>query len=459
MNTITTINPANGTKIHEYSWMSDAELEQIVTHMQTAFEKWRHTTLEERARILNSVAATLRTRKDELAKLMTQEMGKLLRHSYEEVEGVAAICEYTAKMGPQMLKDEERELPNMGKGIVTYAPLGIIYGIQPWNYPTYQVFRYAIANLMAGNGVLLRHADIVTGTAFFLETIFREAGLPDHLFRAVVISNDQSAVLISDERIRGITFTGSSNVGRIIARQAAESLKKTVLELGSNDAYLVLDDADIDLAVKIAVAGRTYNNGETCIAAKRIVVVDAVYEEFRNRFVEAMAALKLGDPTDDTSDLGPIARRDLRDGLHNQVVESVANGATILCGGKIPEMEGFYYPATVLDNVKPGQPAYDDELFGPVASLIRARDTEDAMRIANDSRFGLGGGIISRDTDKALALAQQHFDTGMVFINGYCMSYPNMPFGGVKQSGFGREHGGFGIKEFVNVKSVIVNNA
>ncbi len=459
MNSITTINPASGAKINEYNFMSDTELEKTIASVHTAFEQWRHTTLEERASILLSIAAKIRSKKEELARLMTDEMGKLLRHSHDEIEGVVAIFEYTAQNGPHMLKDDERELPGgMGKGIVTYSPIGIIYGIQPWNFPAYQVIRYAVANLMAGNGVLLRHAENVIGTAFLLEKIFHEGGLPENLFRAIVISHDQSAALIEDERIRGVTFTGSSNVGRIIAKQAAEALKKTVLELGSNDAYLVLDDADLDLAVKIAVAGRTYNNGEVCIAAKRFVVVDEVYDEFRSRFVKAMAALKLGDPTDDTTDLGPIARRDLRDALHKQVEKSVENGAKILCGGEIPDVKGFYYPATVLDNVQPGQPAYDDELFGPVAALIRAKDTIDALRIANDSRFGLGGGIISRDTEKALALAQKYFDTGMIFINGYCMSFPNMPFGGVKQSGFGREHGGFGLKEFVNVKSVMLEN-
>lgn len=457
---LSTINPANGKLIRQYPIMTDAELEQLVASTHVAFLKWRHTNLNERAAVLRGIGDALRANKDKLAQLMTDEMGKLLRHSYDEVENVAAICDYTASVGPQNLQDIERELPgDMGRGVITHSPTGIVYGIQPWNFPAYQVVRYAIANLMAGNAILLRHAEIVTGTALLLEEIFRDGGLPENLFRSVLITNEQSATLVADARVRGVTFTGSSRVGQIIARQAADAIKKTVLELGSNDAYLVLEDADIDLAVKIAVIGRTYNNGEICIAAKRLVVVDAVYDEFMQKYVAAMEALALGDPNKDASDLGPIARRDLRDRLHNQVVESVAKGAEILCGGKIPDMEGFYYPATVLANVQPGQPAYDDELFGPVASVIRARNAENAMRIANDSRFGLGGGIISRNTQKAMDLAKNHFDTGMVFINGYPANFPSMPFGGVKLSGFGREHGGFGMMEFVNVKALVLQES
>jgi len=343
---------------------------------------------------------------------------------------------------------------NGNKGRVSYNPIGVVYGIQPWNYPSYQVVRYSIAGLMAGNGVLLKHASNVTGTGKLLERIYLEAGIPDGLFTTLVINHDQSDEVIENKWVRGVTLTGSPGAGRKIGQKAAAALKKTVLELGSNDAYLVFDDADIDRAVKACVLGRIYNNGETCIAAKRFVVAEKVYDEFSEKFVKAMSEVRMGDPNDENTQLGPMAREDLREELHDQVKQSVEHGAKIACGGEIPDGEGFFYPATVLENVQPGQPAYEDELFGPVASLIKAKDNEDAMRIANDSRFGLGGGIFSKDEEAAIAMAEKHFDTGMVFINTFGLADPVMPFGGVKDSGYGREHGGFGLKEFVNIKGV-----
>ena len=308
---------------------------------------------------------------------------------------------------------------------------------------------------MAGNGVLLKHAEGVTGSALLIERVLRDAGLPENLFTVLVISHEQSDKIIENDKVRGVTFTGSPKGGKTVAEKAAGKLKKTVLELGSNDGYMVLDDADLETAVEWCVKGRVYNNGETCVAAKRFIVTEKNFETFKNKYVEKMKKIKTGNPSDENTQLGPMARKDLRDDLHKQVEESVKNGAEVLCGGEIPEGEGCYYPATVLVNVKPGQPAYDDELFGPVASIIKAKDDEDAMRIANDSRFGLGGGIFSKDEDKAFELAKTHFDTGMIFINSFGVAQPNMPFGGVKNSGYGREHGGFGLKEFVNSKAVM----
>lgn len=453
---MTTINPATGKEIQSYDTMTNDEMNKAIESCHEAFLEWKMKPAEERAKIIVNIGKELDKNKDKLAKLMTEEMGKLEKQGHQEIELCSAICDYTAENGPKSLQDEERELPEGGKGFITYSPMGVIYGIQPWNFPTYQVVRYSIANLMAGNGVLLKHAENVTGTGILLEQIYKDAGLPENLFKTLVISHDQSDEVIENERVRGVTLTGSPGAGRIIGEKAGKALKKTVLELGSNDAYIVLDDADLDLAVKTCVQGRLYNNGETCVAAKRFIVVDAVYDEFRDAFVEQMKNMKAGDPTSEDSDLGPMARKDLREELHEQVEESVKKGAKILCGGKIPEGDGFYYPATVLENLEPGQPAYDDELFGPVASLIKATDTDDAMRIANDSRFGLGGGIFSKDEAKAKELAQKHFDTGMVFINSFGLAKPNMPFGGVKDSGYGREHGGFGMHEFVNAKSVMM---
>ncbi len=445
-NMLITRNPVTGEVRKRYPLMSDEEAVGAIEDCHEAFLDWRFKPLEERAEIIAGVADTLSERKDELCDLMTEEMGKLRSQCGEEVELCASICKWTAQHAPDRLKDEERDLEMGGRGIITYSPIGVIYGIQPWNYPAYQVIRYAIANLMAGNGVLLKHAENVTGSGQLLAEIFSEAGIPENLFTALRISHDQSDDIIAHDLVRGVTLTGSPEAGEIIAKQAGVKLKKTVLELGSNDAYIVLEDADLDRAVQICVQGRIYNNGETCIASKRFIVVDAIYKEFKEAFVAAMDDITMGDPMNDEADMGPMAREDLRDDLHDQVQESVQNGAEILCGGKIPEGDGFYYPSTVLGSVQPGQPAYDDELFGPVASLIHAKDAEDAMRIANDSRFGLGGGIISEDTEKAAELASKYFDTGMVFINSFGLAQPDMPFGGVKDSGYGREHGGFGVR-------------
>ena len=309
---------------------------------------------------------------------------------------------------------------------------------------------------MAGNTTVMKHAANVFGMAEFIEKLYLDAGFPKNVYQSLLIDGKTASKLIEHDKVRGVTFTGSDNVGKTVAETAAGLSKKTVLELGSNDAFVVLSDADIETAVEACVQGRIVNNGETCVAAKRFIIVDSVYDKFRDKFVEAFKALKVGDPTDPETDLGPMAREDLRDKLHEQVEESVKNGATVTLGGEIPDKTGWFYPVTILENIKPGMPAYDDELFGPVASFIRAKNDADAMRIANDSRYGLGGGIFTTDKQKAINLAREEFDTGMVNINGYSLAQPNLPFGGVKDSGYGREHGGFGMKEFVNEKTIFI---
>ena len=456
MSDITTVNPATGEDIKNYDYMSNDEVNKIVDASHNAFLEWRTVSHEERGRVIKSIGDKLMEYKEELSRLMTEERGKLYGQSQQEVDLCKAICDYTAENGIAALADDERDIESMKKGIVTYQPIGVIYGMQPWNFPAYQVFRYAIANLMAGNSVLLKHAANVTGSGLLIEKIFHESELPNDLFRTILIDHDQSEKLIENDKVRGVTLTGSDAAGRIVGQQAAKAIKKSVLELGSNDAFIVLEDADIETAVETCTQARLVNNGETCVAAKRFIVVDSVYDEFRKRIVEKFEGTKSGDPMDDSSDIGPLARADLRDQLHEQVEQSVAKGATIAVGGKVPEGKGSFYPATILENVEKGQPAYDDELFGPVASLIRAKDDDDAMRIANDSRYGLGGAIFSKDEEKAIRLAREQFDTGMVYINGYGLANPALPFGGVKNSGYGREHGGFGIKEFVNIKAVHV---
>ena len=456
---ITTVNPATGEDIANYDYMSAQQVNEIIDESHEAFLQWRETSAKERAEIIKSIGDSLMQHEEELAKLMTQERGKLYEQSLQEIALCKGICDYTAANGITALADDEREVEGMKKGLVTYQPIGIIYGIQPWNFPAYQVFRYTIANLMAGNSILLKHASNVTGSGLLVEKIMHESKLPKALFRTLLIDHDQSEKVIGHEKVRGVTLTGSDTAGVIVGQQAAKVIKKTVLELGSNDAFIVLEDADIDLAVVTCAHARLYNNGETCVAAKRFVVVDSIYDEFRDRLVKEFAKYELGDPMLETSKIGPMAREDLRTKLHEQVEESVKKGATITLGGEVPAGKGAYYPATILEDVKPGQPAYEDELFGPVASLIRAKDQDDALRLANDSRYGLGGAIFSKDEDKAIRLARDFFDTGMVYINGYGLANPAMPFGGVKDSGHGREHGGFGIKEFVNVKGIHVIGA
>ena len=459
MSSITTVNPATGEDLETYEKLSKEDAFAKVEACHEAFTQWKLRSLEDRASVIKQLGQGLRDNEEELAQLMTAEVGKLIGDSRDEVELCAAICDYTAANGPGELADEKRDPNNAGRGIVTYSPIGVVYGIQPWNFPSYQVIRYAIASLMAGNGVLLKHSSLCTGSGLLIERIFRDAGLPENLFTVLVIDHDTSDAIIEHDKVRGVTLTGSDGAGRHVGEKAAAAIKKTVLELGSNDAYMVLEDADIDLAVKVCAQARLYNNGQTCINGKRFIVTDKVYDEFIEKFVARFEGVKLGDPTDEDSDMGPMSSSDLRDDLQEQVDKSVAKGAKVACGGTVPDKKGAWYPATVLTDVSPGQPAYDDELFGPVASVIRAKDDEDAMRLANDSRYGLGGGILCGDEERAIELASKHFDTGMVFINTYGVADPAMPFGGVKNSGYGREHGGFGVKEFVNAKAIFVGSA
>lgn len=457
MSTITTINPATEEEIQTYTLMTEAEAIERLEACHKAFLEWRKLTHKERAPYLTKIAAKLRENADELAALMTKETGKLLKDGHTEVEICAAICEYTAKTGLDALADEDRTHGQDGKrGVVTHQPIGVIYSIQPWNFPLYQPMRVLAANLMTGNGCVLKHASICTGSGLRLRELCIEAGLPEDLFQVILINHDTSDKLIAHPKVRGVTMTGSDGAGRHVGSVAAKALKKTVLELGSNDAYLVLEDADIEIAVKYSVMGRLYNNGETCVSAKRFIVTDKVYDAFVNAFVSKMRDITLGDPTEKSTQLGPLSSQDQFETVRDQVAQSVKKGAKILCGGEVPDRKGAYYPATVLADLAPGMPAYDDEIFGPVASIIRAKDDEDAMRLANESRYGLGGGIFSKDEDRALKLARDHFDTGMVRINSFGAADPNMPFGGVKDSGYGREHGGFGMKEFANAKAIFL---
>lgn len=456
-NTVNTINPATGEILKSYTLHTKAEAEEAVEKAHEAFLEWRGTSMDERAQIIKNIGKIIEREKESLAKLMAQEMGKPVTQAEGEIDRCVTICNFTADEDAKVLADEERELKGGEKGIIAYQPIGVILGIEPWNFPLYQVIRYSIPNLMAGNAVILKHAQNVWGMATRAQEIYEEAGLPKHLFTALFLENEETSALIAHDKIRGVTFTGSARAGKIIGAKAGEHLKKSVLELGGSDPYIILEDCDLDKAVKICVAGRTNNAGQTCVAAKRFIVVESIYDAFKEKFTGAMKAVTYGNPMSPDTKMGPIARDDLREKLHAQVTESIEKGATCLIGGELPQEKGYFYPATILENITPDMPAYHDELFGPVASLFKVKDEEEAIKLANDHAYGLGGGVMSGDTQRAINVAKR-IDTGMVSINGYFGSQPNMPFGGVKESGYGREHGGFGIKEFVNIKSIYVGH-
>lgn len=452
---VKTINPYTEEAIETFHLLGKGDALAMVDRAHEAFKSWKKTSLEERSKIIHNVANELRYRKDELSTLMSTEMGKLKAEGEQEVELCAAICEYCADNAKEMLADEQKNFKD-GDAFITYQPLGVVLSIQPWNFPLYQVLRNSIPNIMGGNVSLTKHAQSTWGTARAIEEIFKSAGLPENVFTHLYVEDDIIESVIENDKVQAVSFTGSMGAGKKVAAKAGEELKKCVLELGGSDAYLVLADADIDMAAKICAKGRVGNNGQTCTAAKRFVVVDEVYDEFRDKLIANMEGLKLGDPLDKSTELGPLVRKDILDELEKQVKESVKHGAKILTGGKRPERTGFFFESTILEDVKPGMPAYDEELFGPVASLIRAKDTEDAIRIANDTIFGLGSGIFSRDVEKATQIARERLDAGISNVNGFNLAKPNLPFGGIKASGYGREHARFGFHEFMNIKTVMV---
>lgn len=453
---LNSINPHTGAVLATYEEHTDGELAAALRRSGEAFRDWRSTGFPARARLLRNVAELLRKNPDACGRLITMEMGKPIRQARAEVEKCASVLDYYAQHGEQFLADETPVAAPKAGDFVAYQALGTILAVMPWNYPFWQVFRAAAPALMAGNVMVLKHASNVTGCALLVEKIFREAGFPAGVFQTLVIGPGRVGALIADPVIRGVTLTGSEAAGRKIGEAAGRALKPCVLELGGSDPYLVLADADLDRTVPLCVQARLNNNGQSCIAGKRFIVAKSILPEFRKRFVAAMAAVIPGDPLDDATVLGPLAREDLREELHNQVRASVRAGATLLLGGGIPAGPGWFYPATVLGGVRSETPAYREELFGPVASLIEAADERDAIRIANDSSFGLGGGVFSEDRDRAVAVARQ-IETGAVFINDFVRSHPALPFGGIKDSGFGRELGLPGIRAFVNGQTISVS--
>ena len=413
---------------------------------------WAAQTFAQRAETLRDVAIHLRINRDKYAELITLEMGKLLREARAEVEKCASACDYYAQHAEQFLQDEMVE-SDAGKSYVAYQPLGVLLAVMPWNFPFWQAVRAAAPALMAGNAIVLKHASNVPQCALTLETIFRESGLPEGLFTTLMIDADQVADAIANPHVQAVTLTGSEAAGRKVAASAGQHLKKCVLELGGSDPFIVLNDADLDFTADMAVASRFLNCGQSCIAAKRFIVVPEIAEDFIAAFKSRVEALVVGDPTEEATQIGPMARLDLRDSLHQQISDSLAQGAVALTGCKPLEREGVFYAPSILDRVTPRTRAYHEELFGPVAIVIRAQNEADAIRIANESRFGLGSSIWSRDVGRAEELARR-IHAGCSFINGMVKSDPRLPFGGVKASGFGRELSHHGIQEFVNAKTV-----
>ncbi|HEY1328392.1 MAG TPA: NAD-dependent succinate-semialdehyde dehydrogenase [Casimicrobiaceae bacterium] len=451
--TIEAIDPATGEVIGRYDETPPGDIDGIVRAAHAAFLDWRRRSYADRAVPMRAVAELLRAQSRKLAELMAREMGKPVRDGMAEATKCATACDYYAEHAERLLARET--VPTEArKSFVTFNPLGVVLAVMPWNFPFWQVFRFAAPGLMAGNAAVLKHASNVPGCAAAIEGLFREAGFPANLFRTLMIGSRQVEAVIEHPLVRAATLTGSGPAGRAVARKAGELLKKTVLELGGSDPYLVLDDADPELAADVCTRGRLVNSGQSCIAAKRFIVIDGVRERFERLFVERMAAKRMGDPMREDTDIGPQARRDLRDALHRQVEASVAKGARCLLGGKVPEGPGAYYPATVLTDVRKGMPAFDEELFGPVAAVIGARDEAQAIDLANDSTFGLGGAVITRDLARGERIAAEEIESGCVFVNDNVKSDVRLPFGGVKESGYGRELSGYGIREFVNIKTV-----
>jgi succinate-semialdehyde dehydrogenase/glutarate-semialdehyde dehydrogenase len=450
------INPASGNVFEEYEQMSSDAICGIIDGMNEGQQNWAQTTFAHRAEILNKAASILEDRKDELAELMAQEMGKPLDQGVSEVEKCAWVCEYYAENAEEFLSDEPLESDG-SESFVSFQPMGIVLAIMPWNFPFWQLFRFVAPALMAGNGGMLKHSSNVTGCALEIESILHKAGVPENVFRTLITDNDGAQQVIENDNIKAVTLTGSTRAGKAVAETAGSQIKKTVLELGGSDPYVVLEDADVEKAAETCVTSRLINSGQSCIAAKRFIVVKEVYDAFESAVLNIMKEKKMGDPLQDEDvDLGPQAREDLRDGLHEQVTKSIDAGAKCLLGGEIPDRDGSYYPPTLLKNVKPGMPAYDEELFGPVASLIEVDDEAEAIAVANDSEFGLGAAVFSEDIDRARKIAAEKIQAGCCFVNAFVKSDPRLPFGGIKQSGYGRELSHYGIKEFVNMKTVYV---
>ncbi|MEZ5022533.1 MAG: NAD-dependent succinate-semialdehyde dehydrogenase [Chitinophagales bacterium] len=454
MSTTTTINPATEEKIATYKRLTFEEIIDKIDQTAAAYQNWKNKSFEERAKLMHRAAEVLEENKEAYAQLATREMGKIIGQARKEIEKCAWVCRYYADNTETLLANEIVKT-DASKSYVTYQPMGIVLAVMPWNFPFYQVIRFIVPALMAGNVGVLKHASNVQGCAHALEELFNKAGFPKGVFNNLNIASKQVKLVIENKHIVAVTLTGSDPAGRSVAAIAGENLKKTVLELGGSDAYVIVEDADLEKATDLATYGRLQNNGQTCIAAKRFIVVEAIYDDFLHQFKTKMEAAKMGEPTDADTYYGPMARIDLRDELHEQVQKSIEQGAKLVLGGKIPNRKGAYYPATILAEVKPGMEAFHNELFGPVAAVIKAKNEAHAIELANNSQFGLGAGVITGNKARGEKIALQ-LEAGNCFVNTLVASDPRLPFGGIKNSGYGRELSAHGIREFMNTKTVWV---
>ncbi|MGV3740327.1 MAG: NAD-dependent succinate-semialdehyde dehydrogenase [Gammaproteobacteria bacterium] len=454
---IQTINPATESILETYPVMTQSAIGQHIEAVQTRFQSWKKVDMHERSQLLLNLAKLLRNKTQELVTLMAQEMGKPITAGAAEIEKCAVVCEHYAQYASDYLAPEPVSTEHY-RSKVYYQPQGIIFAIMPWNFPFWQVFRFAAPNIMAGNVGILKHAPITTGSGLAIERLFLEAGFPEHVFSTMILTNEQAATVIAHPHISGVTFTGSEQTGMLLAACAGSYLKKVVMELGGSDPYLVLHDADLDLAAQVIVNSRLNNNGQTCIAAKRVIVVTEVADALIEKILSQVRTFKYGDPMDPNTQLGPMAREDLRAQVHQQVRETVAKGAMLRLGGTLPTERGYYYPPTVLTHVRPGMPAFDDEVFGPVFAITIASDEAEAIRFANQSRFGLGAAVFTRDLERGERIASEELQAGQANVNSAVSSDPRLPFGGTKHSGYGRELAREGIREFMNIKTIVVDS-
>ena len=452
--TYQSVNPYNGETLKTFDRLTDPQLESALASAATCFESWRHNTFAERAVVVAKAAAIMRVHIDEFARLVTLEMGKLINEARDEVRLSADILDYYAKNAEEFLAPQQLK-PSTGEAVVESSPLGVIFGVQPWNFPYYQLARFAAPNLMAGNVVIVKHAECVSQCAIAFENLWREAGAPAGAYSNLRISHEQVSQVIDDTRIKGVALTGSVEAGKIVAARAGLNLKKSTMELGGSDAFIVLDDVDLDQTVKWAVLGRMNNMGQCCDAPKRFIVVEELADRFLDKLQTALAEFKPGDPMDETTTLAPLSSEAALIKLLAQVKRAITHGATLVMGGNRIVCPGAFMQPTILTNIQPDNPAFREELFGPVALLFRVKDEDEAIALANDSDFGLGGAVFTKDVARGKRVASR-IDTGMVFINHPTGSAPDLPFGGIKNSGYGRELSGMGIQEFVNKKLVCV---
>jgi len=449
------VNPFTGEVIKNYTEYTSEEVTSIISQVDKAFQQWKLTDFEQRSKLMKNLQSLLIERKNELAEIMVAEMGKVLREAIGEIEKCATVCSFYADKAASFLKNEVIQT-EASESYITYQPIGTVLAVMPWNFPFWQVFRFLAPALMAGNTGVLKHAANVPGCALAIEQLVRDAGFPENVFRTLMIGSAKVKAVIENPLIKAVTLTGSTPAGKSVASIAGSVLKKSVLELGGSDPYLILEDADIEKTAQLCVTSRLINAGQSCIGAKRFIIADKIYDAFEAEFVRLMSEATYGDPLDPATKIGPLARPDLRNELHQQVENSREMGATVLLGGFIPEGKAALYPPTVLTNVLPGMAAYHEELFGPVAVLFRFKTEEEANRIANDTVFGLGAAVFTSDVTKGKLLAEKGLEAGCVYVNDFVKSDPRLPFGGIKESGYGRELSTVGIREFVNIKTIVV---